>query len=539
MTARPWCVYNAACMAKTVRISLGTKLRVLFAAAVAVIIFAALAVPWYFTERLVENAAENTAAQVARLALAEWAEQHQQKPRPDSALARQFTSAGGGRRGPIFVPLTTKDMPTDNSLRQAVKSFRGDKKQLMAMESFETKEGLRLYRYFRAVRADNSCRHCHDGAHASSFQPNQLVGVIDMTMPPSTSSLIWWTRGVFLFGGILAAFLAFVVFYVITKQTVLGPIRRLRQLSDKVAEGDLGSRSHIATGDEFERLGKSFNEMLDAIQRQQDQLRQANRALDLRLGELAETNVSLFEANRIKNEFLANVSHELRTPLNSIMGFAELLSETDDERRKRHATNILTSARLLLGIINDLLEVARIEAGKIEVRNEKTSISDVCETLAQLVRPLADKKDLALSVLLQPEMPMMTTDGRKVQQILYNLLSNAIKFTPPSGQVTLSARVAAAEQSPLGKESVLLAVADTGPGIAAADQERIFQKFSRLDSPLTREHSGTGLGLSISRDLTNLLGGKLTLESEPGKGATFSVWLPTEPPEQTPPAAKA
>jgi len=254
--------------------------------------------------------------------------------------------------------------------------------------------------------------------------------------------------------------------------------------------------------------------------------------LDLRLGELAEANVSLYETNRIKNEFLANVSHELRTPLNSIIGFAELLGQTDDERRRRHATHILTSARMLLGIINDLLEVAKVEAGRAQVHIERVSVRDLCETLGQLVRPMADKKHLALEVDLAEDLPVMATDARKVQQILYNLLSNAVKFTPADGKVTLSARPVPAGESSLRRESVVLTVADTGPGIAAADQERIFEKFHRLDDSMTREHSGAGLGLAIVKELTKLLGGRLKLESESGHGASFTVLLPIAPDEK-------
>jgi signal transduction histidine kinase len=247
---------------------------------------------------------------------------------------------------------------------------------------------------------------------------------------------------------------------------------------------------------------------------------------------MSEANVSLYEANRIKNEFLANVSHELRTPLNSIIGFAELLADTEDERRRRHAGHILTSARMLLGIINDLLDLARIEAGKAEVRIQKVPITDLCETLAQLVRPLADKKHLQLQVELAEGLPVIQTDPGKLQQILYNLLSNAIKFTPPEGQVRLRARPVATDESPFQHDAVAVAVADTGPGISAADQQQVFEKFHRLDSAITREHGGAGLGLAISKELTALLGGRLTIDSAPGHGATFTVLLPTRPPEQ-------
>lgn len=517
-----------------VRISLATKFRVLFAAALLAIIAVALGVPLYFTERLMDEAAEQSAAQLGRLYLREWVDRHQRKPRPESDIARYFTAGDERRRGPSFlslIPAAARDA-LDAPARRALRGFRNDPKRKLALIPAENEEGRQVYRCFRAVRAGRSCRNCHDGAHAPAFQPDQLVGVIDLTMPPAHGSLLWWTRSVFILGGLLAALLAFVTFYVITKQTVLRPVRALRDLSDQVTEGDLSARSDIVTGDEFERLGRSFNEMLDAIQYQQDQLRQANRALDLRLGELAEANVALYETNRIKNEFLANVSHELRTPLNSIIGFAELLAETGDERRRRHAGHILTSARMLLGIINDLLEVAKLEAGRSEIRTEKVSMTDLCETLAQLVRPMADKKHLRLEVNLEESLPVVRTDVRKVQQILYNLLSNAIKFTPADGSVTLSARPLPAGGSPLQRASVALAVADTGPGIPAADQGRIFEKFSRLDDAMTRQHGGAGLGLAISKDLTNLLGGRLALESEPGHGATFTVVLPVDPPDE-------
>ena len=525
-------------MAKTfVRISLATKFRVLFASAVLAILVVALGVPWYFAERLVDASAERSAEQVTALALAEWVRRHQSRPPRPSELARDFAALGGGRRGPTFVPLTSpearRQVEADRDGGAALNTFRQEPRRELVVRPVPS-EARRVYRCFRAVRARGRCRDCHDGVAARAFQPNQLVGVLDVTIPPPPGALVWWTRGMFLLGGVLAALLGAVIFYVITKQIVLTPVRKLHALADQVAEGDLTRRVTIHTGDEFERLGRRFNEMLDAISSQQERLRQANRALDVRLGELAEANVALYEANRIKNEFLANVSHELRTPLNSIIGFAELLADTDDERRRRHATHILTSARMLLGIINDLLDLARIEAGKMEVHADKVAITDLCETLAQLVRPLADKNDLELRVEIAGDIPVVVTDGGKVRQVLYNLLSNAIKFTPPGGQVTLSARRLGPEDSPLHADSVAVAVADTGPGIPAAEQEQIFEKFHRLDGRLTREHGGAGLGLAISRELTTLLGGRLTLESEPGHGATFTLILPIQPPQEQP-----
>ena len=523
-------------MAKTfVRISLATKFRILFATAVLAIIAVALGVPWYFTERLVADAAEQSALQVGRLGLREWTERHAVKPVPESLIAQHFTAEGGGRRGPNFVPLAAgPSVPRDPDERDAAEAFREDAARTMFVLTEEDPQGRRVYRVLQSVRSTVECAACHDGARAPAFQANQLVAMMDVTVPPPQGSMIWWTRGVFALGGLLGALLAYFCFAIITRQIVLSPVRRLGILADRVAEGDLSQRVEIATGDEFERIGRRFNEMLVAITSQQERLRQANRALDLRLGELAEANVSLYEANRIKSEFLANVSHELRTPLNSIIGFAELLAETDDAKRKRHAAHILSSARMLLGIINDLLDLARIEAGKIDLRVEKTPVSDLCETLGQLVRPLADKKHLELVVQVAADLPVVRTDPGKLRQVLYNLLSNAIKFTPAGGRVTFSAGNLAEAHSPLAVPSIALSVADTGPGIAAADQERIFEKFNRLDGAMTRETAGAGLGLAISRELTALLGGRITLESKPGHGATFTVILPVAAPDEAP-----
>jgi len=525
-----------------VRVSLASKFRVLFAAAVLAIIAAALAVPWYFTERLVDEASRQSAEEITRLGLAEWVQRHPLKPRPDSALAWYFTSGGEGRRGPNFLPLRPKEdaPPLDARAQQAAAAFASQPAREMIVVPAEDEEGMRVLRCFRPVRAGSGCRQCHPGTTDTAFAPDELVGIIDITMPPAPGSLIWWTRAMFVTGAGLAALIAFVLLYVITRQIILRPVRRLGELAGAVADGDLTRRVEIDTGDEFERLGRQFNEMLEAIGSQQDQLRQANRALDLRLGELAEANVSLYEANRIKNEFLANVSHELRTPLNSIIGFAELLADTDDERRRRHAGHILTSARMLLGIINDLLDLAKIEAGRAEVRIEKVSVTDLCETLAQLVRPLADKKHLRLDVRLGENVPLIRTDPGKVRQVLYNLLSNAIKFTPPDGQVSLTAGYLPAPDGAVGQGSVSLVVADTGPGIPAADQQHIFEKFQRLDSAITRETGGAGLGLAISKELTALLGGRISLDSAPGRGTTFTVVLPeTPPPEPARPARPA
>jgi signal transduction histidine kinase len=180
---------------------------------------------------------------------------------------------------------------------------------------------------------------------------------------------------------------------------------------------------------------------------------------------------------------------------------------------------------MLLEMINDLLDLAKIEAGKVELSLDKISPRQITEAVVALLRPLVDKKHLHLAIELADKLPIMVSDQGKIQQILYNLMSNAVKFTPSGGSIRVSA-------VPADRQHVQWQVADTGPGIPAEALEHIFHKFSQVDSSETREHSGTGLGLAISKQLAHMLGGDITVASVPGQGTTFTVSLPTEAPEE-------
>jgi signal transduction histidine kinase len=525
---------------KFVKIALATKLRLLLGAAVVVIIAAALVVPWYFMELLAEQNVQRSAAEVARLRVNEWVREHPEDPAAASDVASLYTAGDAveGRQGPMIVPLyegAHRRRALDVPAQQALRAFtrRTDQGLPVVVESEE--QDRLVYRAFQAVRAEPTCLTCHgaDVPPARQFEPGQLVAMVDIALPASAAQgpLMWWIRGSFLVGGALAALLALLSFAIISQRLILRPVKHLRDLSDKVAEGDMTVRSTIRTGDELQRLGDSFNEMLEGIDEQHNRLRQANRALDLKIREVAEANITLFQANQVKNEFLANVSHELRTPLNSIIGFADLLGETADGRIKRYGQNIARSARSLLNMINDILDLAKIEAGKAQLRLDQVSVSDTCQTLAALLQPLAQKKQLTLEVDLADDLPLILTDGGKLQQVLYNLLSNAIKFTPFGGRVGVEARTVASRRMGQPRREVTVTISDTGPGIAEADQEHIFEKFYQVDRAITRESGGTGLGLAISKELASLLGGRLTLKSAPGQGAQFTLALPVEGPQ--------
>jgi signal transduction histidine kinase len=330
-----------------------------------------------------------------------------------------------------------------------------------------------------------------------------------------------WTAAIVV--GTLSMFsLWAVVRYVIAK-----PVAHLRDVANAVREGDVEQRAEIRTGDEFEELAAAFNRMLRQLLSQQGELQNVNGELDRRLDELAQANLRLYEMNRLKSDFLATVSHELRTPLNSILGFSDVLSGIDslDSKQQRYVGNIQRSGRMLLEMINDILDLAKMESGKMEVRLSEFKIGALVSAQCDMARPLAEKKNIDLDSTVPASLPPLRQDQAKVQQVLNNLLSNAIKFTPEGGRIAVSA-----ERDDLG--DLRLRVEDTGIGISPDDQQLVFEKFRQATvghtdgDAMTREYSGTGLGLSIVRELCRLLGGDVSLESELGKGSTFTIRLP-------------
>jgi PAS domain S-box-containing protein len=231
-------------------------------------------------------------------------------------------------------------------------------------------------------------------------------------------------------------------------------------------------------------------------------------------------------ANRSKSEFLANVSHELRTPLNAIIGFSEVMEhemfgQLGNDHYRDYARDIRLSGTHLLEVINDILDLAKVEAGKVELQEQTIDIEKVIESTVRLVRERAGARNIDLSVRIPERLPQLWADERKVKQILINLLSNAIKFTPEGGAVTVSAERDNADE-------VKLAVSDTGIGIAKESIEIVLQPFGQVDSALSRKHAGTGLGLPLTKSLVELHGGSLDFDSELGKGTTVIVRFPHE-----------
>jgi signal transduction histidine kinase/ActR/RegA family two-component response regulator len=243
-----------------------------------------------------------------------------------------------------------------------------------------------------------------------------------------------------------------------------------------------------------------------------------------RTAELVLANSELSRVMRSKDDFLSAMSHELRTPLNAILGLSESLAEgvygDMNVKQVKSINTIAESGHHLLALINDLLDIAKIGAGKMELELTNTHVEDVCQASLRLVLELAQKKNLKLALSMDNKSVMLTADERRLKQILVNLLSNAIKFTPEGGSVTL------ATTCDVESESLMFSVRDTGIGIAAEDLSRLFSPFTQLDSKLSRQYAGTGLGLTLVLRLVEMHGGSVTVESEIGKGSCFTIRIP-------------
>jgi signal transduction histidine kinase/CheY-like chemotaxis protein len=324
------------------------------------------------------------------------------------------------------------------------------------------------------------------------------------------------------------------------------PIRSLLAATDRVARGESGTRVHVRDRDELGQLGERFNEMAAAIESGKERLewrvKERTRELERANSELATQKEELLvqrselavhqnqlqlkneevqRANRLKSEFLANMSHELRTPLNSIIGFSELLGEdlrgALTPRHLEYLDDVMQSGRHLLGLINDILDLSKIEAGHMSLSLEAVAAEEAVAEACEMVRPAAGKKRVTLAVNARARQ-LLRADRAKLRQVLLNLLSNAIKFSPEGTAVDIKVED--------GPGVVRIAVRDRGPGIAPALRPRLFDPFVQGEDPLVKKHQGTGLGLAISKRIVEQHGGTIDVDSTPGHGATMRVSIP-------------
>ncbi|MEJ2199719.1 MAG: ATP-binding protein [Desulfuromonadaceae bacterium] len=306
----------------------------------------------------------------------------------------------------------------------------------------------------------------------------------------------------------------------------------------------------ILATEELRVLTEQQEENLIELDNQNQELERLNQELLIQTKEAEQARNQAMEANRAKSDFLANMSHELRTPLNSVIGFSEILEDELfgplNPKQHTYVANILVSARHLLGLINDILDLSKVEAGHMELSPTIVNVHRLLATALTMVQQKAHKHNIQLSLDLDlAEKQELIADERKLKQILFNLLSNAVKFTPDGGRVRIDARLLSGpsatdpeglRQSPptpaeAESEWLEIAVEDTGIGIHANDFPKLFQEFSQLSASYTKEHEGTGLGLALTKRLVELHGGRIGVKSEPGKGSRFTLILPLQTPK--------
>ena len=294
---------------------------------------------------------------------------------------------------------------------------------------------------------------------------------------------------------VLALLLGFVLSW-----SLIGPIQRIDSRLAAIASGDFSGHVDVSNRDELGALAANVNRMNDELRRLYGELEAASRH---------------------KSEFLANMSHELRTPLNAILGFSQVLRERMfgelNEKQEEYLDDILSSGNHLLSLINDVLDLSKVEAGQVELEVAPFSLREALERGVVMVRERATKDGVQVALAADPEVDVVEGDERRIKQVIFNLLSNAVKFTPAGGAVDVSAARVNGE--------VRVSVADTGPGIAPEDHERIFEEFQQAEAGV-EQREGTGLGLALSKRLVELHGGRIWVDSELGKGSTFVFTLP-------------
>jgi len=316
-------------------------------------------------------------------------------------------------------------------------------------------------------------------------------------------------------------------------RSISKPLDALTKGAEIIGKGNLEHKVKIKTKDELGQLAAAFNKMTESLKKvtaSRDELdsevtqrKQAQEALKKYAEQLEKVNIRLQEIDRLKSIFLASMSHELRTPLNSIIGFTGIIlqgmsGEVNEEQRKQ-LTMVKNSASHLLSLINDVLDISKIEAGRVELSPEEFSLDDLVREVVENFSPTVSEK--GLEVLTEvPEGITLFSDKRRVKQVLMNLVSNAVKFTD-QGSVRIAARVP-------GDENLEVRVIDTGVGIKKEDMDKLFHPFQQIDVSLTKKHGGTGLGLHLTKRLATLMGGDISAKSEYGRGSEFSFTMPLE-----------
>lgn len=409
----------------------------------------------------------------------------------------------------------------------------------------DTIEGKKVFRYMTPLDVNESCLTCHGeprgeiditGHPKEGYQVGDFGGALSLIMPMDIflenrrSNLL--SNAFFVLFTVIVCIIS--IYFLVTR-LVTSSLRELGKAVGEVGSGNLDvDLTGIRAEGEIRHLAQHFQHMVIQLRdlynnlelKVEDrtiELEKANEVLKKQQQELEDANNRLREVNSYKSEFLAIMSHELRTPLTSVMAFTELLLEDGTLREgheKRHLEEIRTNSEILLRMINNILDLAKIEAGKSEIVLETMDMADVVASVEGVIIPLARNKDINLSFKISPDVPLFKADPEKIRRVVENLAGNAIKFTEKGGRVKI--KVDYVKEN----DEVLISVSDTGIGIKKDDLKYIFEKFTQSDSSLSRKYGGTGLGLALAKELVELHNGWISVESEPNSGSTFTVGIP-------------
>ena len=444
-----------------------------------------------------------------------------------------------------FNPRSEQDIPDDFETK-ALDAFYADRsvQEYYGVASFD---GENRFRYLQALEVDNSCLECHGeptgeiditGHAKEGWTLESVGGAISIVIPLDQQQAAMRDNVI----RDVAYFLMITVFigaiiYVVTTVFVLRPLGGMHRAFGELREGRLeASLSEQYAAKEVQRLMAGFNDMAGELRDMYEHLEsqveartidlsEANALLEHQRDKLEQLNADLAQETQFKSDLLSMVNHELRTPLTSIITFAQISREACDPSNaadRRSWEEIEKNSQILLNMINNMLDIARSDAGSVRATCEPMDLGDVVASVKSTMAPLARKYEVSFRTKVAPNVPLVNGDYEKTTRMLENLASNAIKFTPDGGSIEL--RVAVDEATHV----VTLSMADDGIGIAPEDQERIFERFVQVDSTSTRKYNGSGLGLALVREYGEMQGFAVTVESELGVGSTFVITIPAD-----------
>lgn len=438
-------------------------------------------------------------------------------------------------------PRNRADEP-DAFEQAAIDAFRANP-SLTEYHTFEEVDGRRIFRFAEPMVLDASCLSCHgepagtidlSGYPREGLPEGYIYGALSMDIPTEVFEKAAAENASLNIGFSLLLIIACVaIISAAISHLVTRPLAQVQTAMEDIGDGAYSARLDIpASSTEMAVLSHGFNAMAtqleethdhleDLVAERTDALERAYGELERQSAKLEEANAALTEENQYRSDFLAMMSHELRTPLAASMAFADILRErgADAADAERLWQEMETNHKTLLTMINNILAMARIDAGRETFRPELMDVGDVVGLLQATITPLAEQKDIAVRYAVG-EVPLFVADSEKLRRIVENLMSNAVKFTPPGGSITFSVEHRSAEGL------IVFSVADTGCGISKASQATIFERFVQADNSASRPYGGSGLGLALVKELAEMHGGSVALESSEGEGSTFTVAIP-------------